>query len=92
MICQLTKENEDKEILTDCCWTLSYLSDGGEKRIPYLMECDILPRLVNLLEHPCMSIAIPALRTLGNVITGDDNQTQVTFFKKLFYLIKLERS
>jgi hypothetical protein len=27
--------------------------------------------------HPSPSVLIPALRTVGNIVTGDDNQTQV---------------
>lgn len=28
--------------------------------------------------HPSPSVLIPALRTVGNIVTGDDLQTQVT--------------
>jgi hypothetical protein len=28
--------------------------------------------------HPSPSVLIPALRTVGNIVTGDDVQTQVT--------------
>ena len=34
-------------------------------------------RLVELLIHPDKSVAAPALRAVGNVLTGDDVQTQV---------------
>jgi len=27
--------------------------------------------------HPSASVLIPALRTVGNIVTGDDLQTQV---------------
>ena len=30
-----------------------------------------------LLSHPSPSVLIPALRTVGNIVTGDDVQTQV---------------
>jgi hypothetical protein len=70
------KESTDKETLTDLCWALSYIGDGEGKRIQLYLENNILPRLVELLGHPSLQIAIPALRTLGNVITGDDSQTQ----------------
>jgi len=76
VICQLINENEDVEILIDCCWNLFKLSDRRKKRIPYLMACDIFPRLVSLLEHPCLQIAMHALSILGNVMSDDDNQTK----------------
>lgn len=50
MIVKILKENEDKDIVADCCWTLSYLSDGGGEKIQYLVESGIVPRLVQLLE------------------------------------------
>ncbi|KAK1591893.1 hypothetical protein Q3G72_015491 [Acer saccharum] len=33
-------------------------------------------RLAELLMHPAPSVLIPALRTVGNIVTGDDIQTQ----------------
>jgi len=36
----------------------------------------VFPRLVELLTHPSASVLIPALRTVGNIVTGDDLQTQ----------------
>lgn len=33
--------------------------------------------------HPSPSVLIPALRTVGNIVTGDDLQTQVTRFSHL---------
>ncbi|RZC83844.1 hypothetical protein C5167_046630 [Papaver somniferum] len=33
-------------------------------------------RLVELLRHPSPTVLIPALRTVGNIVTGDDRQTQ----------------
>jgi importin subunit alpha-1 len=32
--------------------------------------------LVQLLNHPNIAIAVPCLRTIGNIVTGDDSQTQ----------------
>lgn len=66
------KDNSNEDILTDVCWALSYISDGGEERIPYIIETNILPRLVELLDHHNVAIAIPCLRTIGNIVTGDD--------------------
>jgi hypothetical protein len=51
---------------------MSYLSDGGEDRIPVILETNVLPRLVQLLQHNNIAIAVPCLRTIGNIVTGDD--------------------
>lgn len=31
--------------------------------------------------HPSPSVLVPALRTVGNIVTGDDMQTQVFVLK-----------
>ncbi|KAK4418084.1 Importin subunit alpha [Sesamum alatum] len=67
----------DEEVLTDACWALSYLSDGVNDKIQAVIEAGVCPRLVELLLHPSPSVLIPALRTVGNIVTGDDVQTQV---------------
>ncbi|XP_051144916.1 importin subunit alpha-4-like [Andrographis paniculata] len=66
----------DEEVLTDACWALSYLSDGTNDKIQAVIEAGVCQRLVELLLHPSPSVLVPALRTVGNIVTGDDAQTQ----------------
>ncbi|KAJ6319020.1 hypothetical protein OIU76_014376, partial [Salix suchowensis] len=66
----------DEEVLTDACWALSYLSDGTNDKIQAVIEAGVCLRLVELLLHPSPSVLVPALRTVGNIVTGDDMQTQ----------------
>ncbi|KAL8161966.1 hypothetical protein V2J09_013455 [Rumex salicifolius] len=66
----------DEEVLTDACWALSYLSDGTNDKIQEVINVGVCPRLVELLMHPSSAVLIPALRTVGNIVTGDDMQTQ----------------
>ncbi|KAJ8752420.1 hypothetical protein K2173_004056 [Erythroxylum novogranatense] len=66
----------DEEVLTDACWALSYLSDGTNDKIQAVIEAGVTQRLVAFLLHPSPTVLIPALRTLGNIVTGDDAQTQ----------------
>ncbi|XP_022741616.1 importin subunit alpha-2-like isoform X1 [Durio zibethinus] len=69
--------SNDEEVLTDACWALSYLSDGTNDKIQAVIEAGVCPRLVELLlSNPSPSVLIPALRTVGNIVTGDDLQTQ----------------
>ncbi|MFQ6661793.1 hypothetical protein Gotur_029827 [Gossypium turneri] len=79
--------SNDEEVLTDACWALSYLSDGTNDKIQAVIEAGVCPRLIELLlifslilpllvSHPSPTVLIPALRTVGNIVTGDDMQTQ----------------
>ena len=44
--------------------------------IPFLIEQNVLPKLIKLVEHTSITISIPCLRILGNILTGDEMQTQ----------------
>lgn len=69
---------KDEEVLTDACWAFSYISDDtGNEKISEVIKCGAIPRLCHLLSHQNNSVKHPALRTIGNIVTGDDLQTQV---------------
>lgn len=81
---------EDEEVLTDACWALSYLSDGTSEKIQAVIDAGVCSRLVTLLLHHSPSVLVPALRTVGNIVTGDDVQTQVILdHQALPYLLAL---
>ncbi|KAL7420088.1 Importin subunit alpha-1 [Cryptotrichosporon argae] len=67
----------DDEILIDACWAISYLSDGTNDKIQAVIESGVCRRLVDLLMHPSTAVQTPALRSVGNIVTGDDLQTQI---------------
>ncbi len=71
-LAKVIKDEVDSEVLTDAAWAISYLSDGDEARIDLIIKTGIIPHLIKLLDHPYLSILIPSLRTLGNIVTGND--------------------
>ncbi|KAF7143563.1 hypothetical protein RHSIM_Rhsim05G0133800 [Rhododendron simsii] len=82
--------SNDEEVLTDACWALSYLSDGTNYEIQAVIDAGVCPRLIELLLHHSSSVLIPALRTIGNIVTGDEMQTQcIINHQALPYLVNL---
>lgn len=72
--------SKDTEVLTDACWALSYLSDDNgphNQKIQAVIQSGVVKRLIELLMNTSDSVKTPALRTVGNIVTGDDLQTQV---------------
>ncbi len=69
--------HEDKETLGDAAWGVSYLTDGDEATVQAFVDTPgVLTRCVALMEHAESTIVTPALRIMGNVISGSDRQTQ----------------
>ena len=71
----ITHSNLD--IVGDACWALSYISDGEDSRIQACVDQNIVGTLIKLLQSPKVSVVTPALRTIGNIVSGNDVQTQV---------------
>jgi len=63
------------QFLVDACWSLSYLCEPPE-RINFLIATGALPRLTVLLGHVSPNVQTPALRCIGNVATGNAEQTE----------------
>jgi importin subunit alpha-2 len=68
--------HEDKEVVSDSCWALSYITDGSSDRIQAVINIGVIQRLVLLIGSPEASLVSPSLRAIGNVVTGSDEQTQ----------------
>lgn len=66
---------EDKMILSDVSWALSYVTDDTTEKIQAVVDSGCIPRLVWLLGCDDPAIITPALRSVGNIVTGDDTQT-----------------
>ena len=85
---------KDADVLTDTLWALSYVTDDStadNAKIQAVIEAGVVAPLVQFMDSSNSSIVTPALRTVGNIVTGSDPQTQVALrccalgvLKKLF--------
>ncbi len=70
---------QDTEIVNNTCSALSDISDGTSNRIDAILQenADIVVRLIEvLLGSTRGDVQLAALKVIGNITTGDDNQTQ----------------
>lgn len=76
VLSKLLLSNDDR-VLIDSCWALVYVTDDDNNMIQEVVETDAVARLVDLLETDNTSIIMPALRSIGNIVTGTDEQTDI---------------
>lgn len=70
-------EASDTNVITDACWALSYITDGDEDyKVNEILKAGVCQYVVRLLNHNVGSVQTPALRVIGNIVTGDELQTQ----------------
>lgn len=68
-------KNEDMEVVLEASWAISYLSDC-QGAIDMYIQANAVKMIVNLLNHVNPSVKNAALRTIGNFVSGTNNQTQ----------------
>lgn len=66
----------DNDVLADACWALLFITEVDPSRAAKLLSEGIGPQIVSLLKHPSSAVQTPALRVVGNILFGDEDQTQ----------------
>lgn len=83
----------DLTVVSDICWAFSYISDDDEINIQSIIDVGALPQLIRILDIDNPNVITPALRTIGNIVTGNDKQTDAVINNGgLPYLAKLLRN
>ncbi|KAM3142058.1 hypothetical protein pb186bvf_005931 [Paramecium bursaria] len=72
--CCAIQSTLEPETLTDALWALSHLTNNEEGQ-RQVCEIQTLKRLSQFLGNEQLGILVPALRTLGNIATGDEKMT-----------------
>lgn len=67
---------DDKEFLYDACFILCFITENYKEGIKELMELEILENIIKLLDCNIPYIQITSLRLIGNIASGNANQTQ----------------
>ncbi|KAF8822427.1 putative importin alpha [Cardiosporidium cionae] len=76
LLIKFIKHYDTPDILSDACWALDGMVDHA-LGLQAIVDSDIVPRLVALLDSPFHVVQRPALRTIGQIATGNSMQTQV---------------
>ncbi|CAD5114228.1 DgyrCDS3371 [Dimorphilus gyrociliatus] len=69
--------DSDFQVMLDTIWSLSYVADLHSTSIQDILDMGLVPILLPYLSPGNQPrIIVPTLRTIGNLITGSDQQTQ----------------
>lgn len=82
MLPHLTKllHHDDNQVVTDAAWAISYVTDDDNVKIQAVIDHGCVEPMVQLLERDDASIIVPALRSIGNIVTGNDQQVRQLIF------------
>jgi importin subunit alpha-1 len=70
------KLDKDYEFLVDACWILSYMTEHHKKSIRKILDLNVMSKILTFLDYPMVYIQLPCLRIIGNIVSGNAQQTQ----------------
>jgi len=79
-------------VLEYAMWTFSYLSDGNNQQIKDVLALGITAKIINLMTHKKKEIKLPSVRTVCNLLTSDDSDTEVYSFGLNLFISKVKKN
>ena len=70
----------EPSIVTNTLWAFANLSDGSNEQVKDILSLGITAKLISLTLHQNKEIKIPAVRTVCNLLTADDTDTEVLLY------------
>lgn len=81
----------DVDVVREAVDAVSIISEGQNEAIAAVIDCNLLPRLVQLCSHDNIGVKASALRCVGNTVLGTEAQTQAViaagFLKTVIFLL-----
>jgi importin subunit alpha-1 len=71
----LVTAEAEAEVTADAAWGFSYLTDCDRTIVGAVVEAGVVKRFVDLMAQDDLTILLPALRTVGNLIAGEEDHT-----------------
>ena len=73
---QLLRSSDDA-VLIETLWAISYLTDAPDRQIETVVQEGVVPFILKLMNHPNLSVQTPAIRIVGNIVSGHEKLTQI---------------
>jgi len=70
-------EENENDFLTDSCFILYFMTENYKDTIKELLDINIIPKIIKNLDINVPYIQINSLRIVGNIASGNANQTQL---------------
>jgi len=90
------KDKDNIEFITDLCFIFSFMTKNYKEFINEIIDANLLPTIISFLDINNKGILLTCLRTIGNVVLGNANQTQkiidLNVLDKLKYTLFNENS
>jgi len=67
---------DNEEVIINTLWSISRIANQSEEALEEVLNMEILGYVIKMLQQESISIQAPALRIVGNLVVGNDDQTQ----------------